>query len=122
MFCFGFVLVRELHLRQRLASAVMAKEADFRVLSEESSDMVTRIGCDERLQYVSPSSAAIVGWSRDQLIGTPALAGINAKDLPKVAATIAALKAGTIADARLIYRTRHRQTIEVSRPVDQPCV
>jgi diguanylate cyclase (GGDEF)-like protein/PAS domain S-box-containing protein len=109
----GGFLVRVLHLRQRLVSALVAKEADFRLLAEESSDMVTRIGLDERMQYVSPSSATILGWGPGQLTGTPALAGVNAEDLPTIAATVAALKRGAIADARLVYRTRHRDAKEV---------
>jgi len=75
----GFFLVRQLIRGQRLVSALAAKEADFRLLAEKSSDMVTRIGLDERMQYVSPSSDRIVGWKAEQLTGTPALAGVNAE-------------------------------------------
>ncbi|MDB5565899.1 MAG: diguanylate cyclase, partial [Tardiphaga sp.] len=105
---FGFYLVRQLLERQRMAAALVAKEADFRLLAEESSDIVMRIGTDERILYVSPSSSRILGWTPDQLIGTPALAGVDADDLPRVEQTVAALKCGEIEEARLIYRTRHR--------------
>jgi len=73
----GFYFVRQLHERQGMAAALEAKEADFRLLAEESSDMVTRIGMDERLHYVSPSSARVVGWLPEQLMKTPALAGVH---------------------------------------------
>jgi diguanylate cyclase (GGDEF)-like protein/PAS domain S-box-containing protein len=109
----GFFLVRQLHLRQRLVSALVSKEADFRLLAEESSDMVTRIGLDEQLLYVSPSSARVVGWRPDQLTGTPALAGVNAKDLPEVNDIVAALKRGEMAEARTVYRSRHREAREI---------
>jgi diguanylate cyclase (GGDEF)-like protein/PAS domain S-box-containing protein len=109
----GFFLVRQLHLRQRLVSALVSKEADFRLLAEESSDMVTRIGLDEQLLYVSPSSARVVGWRPDQLTGTPALAGVNAKDLPEVNDIVAALKRGEMAEARTVYRSRHREAKEI---------
>ncbi|MDB5634452.1 MAG: diguanylate cyclase, partial [Tardiphaga sp.] len=105
---FGFYLVRQLLERQRMAAALVAKEADFRLLAEESSDVVMRIGTDERILYVSPSSSRILGWTPEQLIGTPALAGVDADDLPRVEQTVAALKCGEIEEARLIYRTRHR--------------
>jgi hypothetical protein len=49
----GFFFVRELHARQRLAAELQAKEAVFRLLAEESSDMVTRIGTDERIHHIS---------------------------------------------------------------------
>ncbi|MDB5500190.1 MAG: hypothetical protein JWR89_92 [Tardiphaga sp.] len=109
----GFFLVRQLVRGQRLVSALAAQEADFRLLAENSSDMVTRIGMDERIQYVSPSSIRVVGWSPEQLIGTPALAGVNAEDLPAVQATVAALKRGEERDARIVYRSRHRKKTEV---------
>ncbi len=109
----GFYLVRQLAERQRMAAALAAKEADFRLLAEESSDMVMRIGLDERLLYVSPSCARVLGWTDDQLTGTPALAGINADDLPRVQRIVAALKQGEIEETKIIYRTRHRQKAEI---------
>jgi diguanylate cyclase (GGDEF)-like protein/PAS domain S-box-containing protein len=109
----GFYLVRQLNERQRMAAALLAKEADFRLLAEQSSDMVTRIGFDERILYASPSCARVVGWDPDQIIGTPALAGVNAEDLPRVQQTVAALKLGEAEEARIIYRTRHREKGEI---------
>ena len=109
----GLFLVRQLHLRQRLVSALVGKEADFRLLAEESSDMVTRIALDGRLLYVSPSSARVVGWDAEQLTGTSALAGINPDDLPEVNRMVAALKSGEMTEARFVYRSRHRELREV---------
>ncbi|MBB4260232.1 MULTISPECIES: diguanylate cyclase [unclassified Bradyrhizobium] len=109
----GAVLVRQLHRGQRMAAALVEKEAHFRLLAEGSSDMVTRIGLDERLRYVSPSSARVVGWRANQLIGTPALAGINPEDLPEVQAIVDAMKRGEREEARLTYRNSHRQNGEV---------
>lgn len=109
----GFYLVRQLHERQRMAAALAAKEADFRLLAEESSDMVMRIGLDERILYVSPSCARIVGWDPSQLKETPALAGVNAEDLPRVRQAVAALKCGEAEEAKVIYRTRHREKSDI---------
>jgi diguanylate cyclase (GGDEF)-like protein/PAS domain S-box-containing protein len=109
----GAYLVRELATRQRLALALAAREADFRLLAEQSSDMVMRVGFDEAIRYVSPSCARIVGWTDEQLTGKPALAGINAADLPRVRQTIEALKRGECDEARMLYRTRHRTRGEI---------
>ncbi|GLR97714.1 MULTISPECIES: diguanylate cyclase [Bradyrhizobium] len=109
----GGVLVRQLHRGQRMAVALAEKEAHFRLLAEGSSDMVTRIGLDERLRYVSPSSVRVVGWRPNQLIGTPALAGINPEDLPEVQAIVDAMKRGEKEEARFTYRNAHRQNGEV---------
>ncbi|KAA0072518.1 diguanylate cyclase [Tardiphaga sp. P9-11] len=109
----GFFFIRQLQARQRMAAELEAKEADFRLLAEESSDMVTRIGMDERIHYVSPSSSRVVGWAPEQLMGTPALAGVNTEDLPRVKALVAALKRGDQQDARIVYRSRHRERSEI---------
>ena len=109
----GIYLVRQLLERQRMAAVLAAKEADFRLLAEESSDMVMRIGFDERIIYVSPSCLRLLGWSAEQLGGTPALAGVNAEDLPHVRQTVEALKAGETEETRLVYRTRHRHGGEI---------
>lgn len=109
----GFFLVRQLLQRQRLAAALLAKEADFRLLAEQSSDMVMRIGPEEHIIYVSPSCARVVGWEPAQLVGTLALSGVNAEDMPRVRNTVTALKSGETEEARIIYRTRHREKGEI---------
>ncbi|MDO8973108.1 diguanylate cyclase domain-containing protein [Reyranella sp.] len=109
----GIYLVRQLLKGQRVAAVLAAKEADFRLLAEESSDMVMRIGFDERVIYVSPSCVRLLGWSAEQLCGTLALAGVNDEDLPHVRETVRALKEGEIEETRLVYRTRHRQGGEI---------
>jgi diguanylate cyclase (GGDEF)-like protein/PAS domain S-box-containing protein len=109
----GAVLVRQLQRGQHMAAALVEKEAHFRLLAEGSSDMVTRIGLDERLRYVSPSSNRVVGWRANQLIGTPALAGVHPEDLPQVQAIIDAMKRGEKDEARVTYRNVHRQKSEV---------
>lgn len=109
----GAVLVRQLQRGQNMAAALIEKEAHFRLLAEGSSDMVTRIGLDERLRYVSPSSNRVVGWRPNQLIGTDALAGIHPEDRPHVQAIVDAMKRGDTDEARVTYRNVHRQNSEV---------
>ena len=122
----GALLVRQLKRGQRMAAALVDKEAHFRLLAESSSDMVTRIDLDERLRYVSPSSTRVVGWRANQLIGTPSLAGVHPEDLPHVRAVVDALKRGDKEEARITYRNAHRKkseiwlesTLRVTRKVD----
>lgn len=109
----GFYLVRQLLHRQRMAQALVAKEANFRLLAEQSSDMVSRIGLDNRLLYVSPSCVRITGWSAEELLDTSALAGIHPDDMERVEQVIAALKNGEAEEARFVYRQRHRDKGEI---------
>jgi PAS domain S-box-containing protein len=78
----GGIMVRQFATRQRLAAALAERDADFRRLAEQSSDMVMRVGFDETIRYVSPSCARVVGWTAEQLTGTHALAGVNPADEP----------------------------------------
>ena len=109
----GFYLVRELLRGQQMAAALASKEANFRVVAEGSSDMVTRIGLDEQIYYASPLSVRIVGRRPDQLVGTPALSGVNPLDLSRVQQVVAALKRGEVEETRITYRTRHREKSEI---------
>ncbi|WP_456640557.1 diguanylate cyclase [Bradyrhizobium sp. USDA 10063] len=109
----GLLLVRQLQRGQKMAAALVAKEADFRLLAEYSGDMVMRVGVDGLILYVSPSCSRILGWAPNQLVGTPALAGVNGLDRPQVQQTVAALRSGEAEEARIIYRTRHREKGEI---------
>jgi diguanylate cyclase (GGDEF)-like protein/PAS domain S-box-containing protein len=82
-------------------------------LAEQCSDVVMRIGMDECILYASPSCARIFGWDPAKLLGRPALAGINPEDRPRVEQAIAALKSGEAEEARIIYRTPHREKTEI---------
>lgn len=103
----GAVLVRQLQRGQRMAAALAASEANFRLIAEGSSDMVTRIDINDRVRYASPSAKRVVGWRPSQLVGNSALAGISPADLPAVQATIDRLKRGEIDEGRTVHRTRH---------------
>lgn len=109
----GTFLVRQLVLSKRMAAALAEKEASFRLLAEGSSDMVTRIGLDELIRYVSPSSRRIVGWGPKKLVGTPALASVHRDDLPEVRRLVDLMKRGELEEARVTYRTRHREKGEI---------
>lgn len=105
----GFYLVRHLVARQRMVFLLAAKEADFRLLAENSSDMVTRIGLDESLIYVSPSARRVVGWEASKLTSTQSLAGVHPDDLSRIRTVVSQLKEGTLVEGRVIYRSRHRE-------------
>jgi PAS domain-containing protein len=69
----GFFLVRELNNRAKARAALAESEANFRLLAEYSSDMVSRIGRDHVRQYVSPACIRVLGYTPDELTGRSAL-------------------------------------------------
>lgn len=104
----GLLMIKELAARQRLLGAVSARETEFRLLAEASSDMVTRINFDGILTYVSPASLRVLGWAPDVLTGGHALAGLDANDRAAVEDVVEKLRRGDFTDAMISYRTKHR--------------
>ena len=109
----GIFLVRQLLRGRHLAVELASQEANFRLIAEGSSEIVTRIGMDGLVQYASPSSLRIVGWYPQQLVGRPALVGVNALDLPHLEEVIASLGRGDADEARVTYRTLRRDRTEI---------
>jgi len=65
-------------------------EIDFRFLAENSVDIICRSKMDRVLDYVSPSSLHILGWTPEEMTGRPVEDFILDQDHPLLAAAIAA--------------------------------
>jgi len=72
---------RDVTDRHEVAATLAATEELFRLLAENSSAVVLRIGNDDEIRWVSPSVTAVLGWSPDEWIGrTTASFGATAAD------------------------------------------
>jgi diguanylate cyclase (GGDEF)-like protein/PAS domain S-box-containing protein len=69
----GFFLVKELNNRAKSRAALAESEANFRLLAEYSSDMVSRVGRDHVRRYVSPACIRLLGYTPEELMGRSAL-------------------------------------------------
>jgi diguanylate cyclase (GGDEF)-like protein/PAS domain S-box-containing protein len=69
----GFFLVNELNNRAKSRAALAESEANFRLLAEYSSDMVSRVGRDHVRRYVSPACIRLLGYTPEELMGRSAL-------------------------------------------------
>lgn len=69
----GFFLVKELNNRAKTRVALAQSEANFRLLAEYSSDMVSRVGRDNVRRYVSPACIRLLGYTPEELTGRSAL-------------------------------------------------
>ena len=61
-------------------------ERKYRLLAENSSDMVAWQGIDSTFLWVAPAAQAVLGYSPDELIGTRGLDLVHPDDLPRVRA------------------------------------
>ena len=109
----GIFLVKQLLDRQRLALALAAKEGNFRLLAESSSDIVSRIELDERISYVSPSTMRVLGWHPSQLLGKRAISGVHPLDRPQLQEVLDQIRRGVVDEARVTYRMRRRDKSEI---------
>jgi diguanylate cyclase (GGDEF)-like protein/PAS domain S-box-containing protein len=106
-------LLRQLEAVQRMASALASSQANLRLLAASSTDLVTRIGLDDRIKYASPSASQVMGWMPGELAGRSVFADINPADLPAMQAMIERLKSGEIEEARAVHRVGHRDRGEI---------
>jgi diguanylate cyclase (GGDEF)-like protein/PAS domain S-box-containing protein len=61
--------------------ALAAREAEYRMLAEHSTDFLSRHGLDATLRYASPVSQTLLGWAPEAMIGkTPTELGMDHPD------------------------------------------
>jgi PAS domain S-box-containing protein/putative nucleotidyltransferase with HDIG domain len=70
--------------QERMQIALAEREAQFRLLAENSSDMITRHDTNGNFLYVSPACYALVGYQPEELIGKGALQFVHTEDLPYI--------------------------------------
>ncbi|MDF0675775.1 MAG: PAS domain S-box protein [Nitrospira sp.] len=70
--------------RKRAESALQQREAHFRTLIEHSSDIITVLDSDGRIQFESPSFERLLGYAQRELDGCIAFEFVHQEDLPAV--------------------------------------
>lgn len=97
------ILMTDIHERKRQESALARSEEHFRLLADNSLDIVLRLSIAGEYLWASPSIKAILGLDPESLVGTSSLARIHPEDLPLVAwAMEAALR--TMEPQKIVYR------------------
>ncbi len=90
--------------RMRREQQLAESEASFRLLTENSGDVVARMGLEGEFRYASPAALRVLGWQPEALVGQPLMAFIIVEDRAWVASSLAALIAGTAEEMTVTFR------------------
>ncbi len=102
-----FVLVTDItDLRQDQRSA--ESESRYRLLAEQSSDMVFQLDRNQIRRYVSPASREILGYEPHELVGLKPVSQIHPDDADRVAGVFGSLIDGSVERTSVTNRIRHR--------------
>ena len=88
----GWIVIRQVSRLQKARAALVESEGKFRLLAENSSDVVALISRAGIRRYVSPSATRVLGRTPEQLIGTSVLDMIEPEDRPTLDAAVAQLR------------------------------
>lgn len=106
---------------RELESSLRASEARYRLMAENSSDVIVTTGLDGRVVFVSPSCEAATGFTPDEIRGLDVAGRTHAEDLPGVLKVYRGLLAGKPGQ-RVRWRLRHKITGELNWFESNPTV
>ena len=67
------------------------KAVDFQSITENSADVILRVGADMRASYASPSCRQVLGWEPNELVGRDPVAIFLPEDIPIIEAAASQL-------------------------------
>ena len=112
---------RDFESEHEARTAVEESEERYRLLAQNSSDVVVHVRGDS-IVWISPSLTAMLGWSPDEWIGHPITEFWHPDDLPDMEAARARIESGeaTVLRSRVLARdgTYHWQEFHAALHLD----
>ncbi|MBC8130817.1 MAG: PAS domain-containing protein [Rhizobiaceae bacterium] len=99
--------LRDVSDRKAAEELVAASEARFRMLSENTADLVTHVDASGRRVFASPASLDLLGYLPEELIGGRPIDLAHPEDAPGLDVMLTELRAGRSSDA-VQYRARRK--------------
>ncbi len=104
----GFVAsVRSAETRRRVEDALRTSESLFRMLAENTGELIILGHDDGRRSYISPAATRLMGFTPDELAAMSLRDYVHPEDLQALYGTTRQLAAGS-PEASVVYRARHR--------------
>lgn len=108
----AFPVAAVLTQRRLLLHRIEAREREFRMLADNSTDLVGRIGADGQQKYISPSVVDLLGRQPEESAGTGGMDWVHPDDLEALRRGVRQVFT-TGRDGMLQYRARHRDGHDV---------
>ena len=94
--------------RIHMQRALLDSEAQFRLLAENASDMISRLSTTGQMLYVSPACQSILGYTPEELTGTSNFDIIHEEDRQNIKDLFTGRLFDTTRDATVTYRALHK--------------
>jgi diguanylate cyclase (GGDEF)-like protein/PAS domain S-box-containing protein len=96
----------------RRSSVGQREDAAFKILADNSADVIFHFGVDMKARYISPSSKRLLGWTPEEIVANGGDAGANdllhPEDQPLVAAAVARHLSGEVDELMIEFRMMRR--------------
>jgi diguanylate cyclase (GGDEF)-like protein/PAS domain S-box-containing protein len=102
------VIVREIEQRIAAEQHLKDSEARYRLLADNSTDMVFVLDQDLVRRYVSPACRELLGYAPEEMIGVKPVNMAHPDDAPRLALVFQTLLGGGAERQSIINRIRHR--------------
>jgi diguanylate cyclase (GGDEF)-like protein/PAS domain S-box-containing protein len=102
------VVVRDIEQRVAAEAELKESEARYRLLADNSRDMVIQLDADLVRRYVSPASCEILGLTPEEMVGVKAGDAVHPEDQPRLREVLNSLLSGDLEYDSVVCRRLHR--------------